>query len=60
MHNDFFQVLKKDHQELKGILEQLKKAGENAVQTREKLFHKLKEGLLPFLNGEEGCSGRYS
>jgi hemerythrin-like domain-containing protein len=53
MHNEFFQMLKKDHEEVKGILGQLKETKESASKKREELFQKLKEELVPHMKAEE-------
>lgn len=53
MENQFFQLLKKDHRELKGILGQLKESKESAVKKREELFRKLTEELVPHMKAEE-------
>jgi hypothetical protein len=51
--NQFFQMLKKDHKEIKGILEQLTETKAGAVTKREKLFHKLRVELIPHMKAEE-------
>jgi hypothetical protein len=38
MPNQFFQMLKKDHEEVKDFLEQLKETKESAPKKREELF----------------------
>ena len=53
MENQFFQLLKKDHREVKGILGQLKESKEIAVKKREELFQKLTEELVPHMKAEE-------
>jgi hemerythrin-like domain-containing protein len=53
MHNEFFQILKKDHQEVRGILGQLKESKETALKKREELFQKLREELVPHMKAEE-------
>ena len=53
MANQFFQTLKKDHEEVKEILEQLEETKENAVKKREELFQKLREELVPHMKAEE-------
>ncbi|MDY0039557.1 MAG: hemerythrin domain-containing protein [Desulforhabdus sp.] len=53
MHQEFFKVLKKDHQEVKSILEQLKETSKTATKAREKLFSQLKEEIKPHMTGEE-------
>lgn len=51
--NQFFQMLKKDHEEVKGILGQLKETKESASKKREELFQKLKVELVPHMKAEE-------
>ncbi len=51
--NQFFQLLKKDHKEVKGILGQLKETKESAPKKREELFQKLREELVPHMKAEE-------
>ena len=53
MNNDFFLHLKQEHTEVKKILEQLDKTTTKAVKTREKLFEKLSEKLMPHMEAEE-------
>jgi hemerythrin-like domain-containing protein len=53
MHNEFFRVLKKDHEEVKGILGHLKATKESAPKKREDLFQKLREELVPHMKAEE-------
>jgi hemerythrin-like domain-containing protein len=50
--NEFFQMLKKDHKEVKGILAQLEETG-NKSKTRDELFQKLKAELVPHMKAEE-------
>ena len=49
----FFDELKKDHKEVKDILEKLQAGSKTAEKTREKLFAQLKEELVPHLKAEE-------
>ncbi len=51
--NKFFQMLKKDHEEVKGLLGQLKEAKGNGAKKREELFQKLTEELVPHMKSEE-------
>jgi iron-sulfur cluster repair protein YtfE (RIC family) len=53
MENEFFKMLKKDHEEQKAILAQLEKTKESAPKKREKLFQKLREELVPHIKAEE-------
>ena len=46
-------MLKKDHEEVKGILGQLKETKESAPKKREELFQKLREELVPHMKAEE-------
>jgi len=51
--NEFFQELKKDHKEVKGILGQLKETKKSAPKKREELFQKLRIELVPHMKAEE-------
>jgi hypothetical protein len=61
--NEFFQKLKQDHQQLKGILGELKESKESPLKKREELFQKLRragasyegrgKNLLSTLDGKE-------
>lgn len=53
MHNDFFETIKKDHQEVKDILQKIKKTGDGATKERENLFSKLKMEIMPHMKAEE-------
>lgn len=53
MPNEFFQKLKKEHEEFKGILGQLKATREGDSKKRDELFQKLKEELVPHMKAEE-------
>ncbi|MFZ3047093.1 MAG: hemerythrin domain-containing protein, partial [Desulfatirhabdiaceae bacterium] len=53
MHNEFFQMLKKDHEEVKGILGQLKETKKSEPKKREELFKKLRKELVPHMKAEE-------
>ena len=48
---EFFQLLKKDHVEIKGILGQLIET--NKSKKREELFHTLRIALVPHMKAEE-------
>lgn len=50
--DEFFQMLKKDHKEVKGILAQLEETG-NKSKKRDELFQKLKEELVPHMKAKE-------
>jgi len=52
MHQ-FLQALQKDHEEVKDILSQLEGTSEGAVKSKEKLFLKLKQELIPHMKVEE-------
>lgn len=51
--NDFFQMIKKDHVEVKGILGQLTETKE--TKKREELFKKLTVELVPHMKAEESA-----
>lgn len=53
--NEFFQMLKKDHEEVKGILKKLKKTKKKESSKREDLFQKLREELVPHMKAEESA-----
>lgn len=53
MSNEFFQMLKKEHEEFKGLLGQLKATKEGDTKKRDELFQKLKEELVPHMKAEE-------
>ncbi len=52
-YNDFFEMLKQDHQEVKDIMEEISESSDRATRTRENLFMKLKQGLVPHMKAEE-------
>lgn len=49
----FTEILKKEHSEVQSILQELENTSEGAVKTKEKLFMKLKQELIPHMKGEE-------
>jgi len=51
--NEFFQMLKKDHEEVKGILGKLKETKESEPKKREEVFLKLRIELVPHMKAEE-------
>lgn len=53
MQNDLIQELKKDHEEVRDLLEQLQATGGKAKQKREQLFLKLKQEIQPHMEAEE-------
>jgi hemerythrin-like domain-containing protein len=53
MQNEFFQMLKKDHEKVKGILGPLKKTKESAPKKRDELFQNLRRELVPHMKAEE-------
>jgi hemerythrin-like domain-containing protein len=53
MAHQLLQIIEKDHEELKEILEQLENASQGAVKKKEELFMKLKMELLPHMKAEE-------
>jgi hemerythrin-like domain-containing protein len=55
MHNEFFMILTKDHEEVKGILGKLKETKESAPKKREELFQKLRTELVPHMKAEESA-----
>lgn len=55
MNNSLFSHLKQEHSEVKQILEELAKTTSNAAKSREKLFGKLTQKLLPHMAAEEGA-----
>ncbi|MEW6442623.1 MAG: hemerythrin domain-containing protein [bacterium] len=50
---DLLQAIQKDHEELKGILEKLKKTTNGGSKQREDLFAKLKKEITPHMEAEE-------
>ena len=53
MANELFQMIQKDHQEVKDILKKIKKTGDGATKEREDLFSKLKMEITPHMKAEE-------
>ena len=53
MHNDFYNLLKKDHQEVMGMLNQMKELSEKDYKKRETLLKQMKQELVPHLRAEE-------
>lgn len=53
--NEFFQLLKKEHVELKGILQELKETKDKDSSKREDLFQTLREELVPHMKAEESA-----
>jgi hemerythrin-like domain-containing protein len=53
MAHEFLSTLEKEHVEVQDILEKLKKTSATAVKTKEDLFMKLKQELIPHMKGEE-------
>jgi hemerythrin-like domain-containing protein len=51
----FFQMLKKDHKEVKGILRKLKETKAKESSKREDLFQKLRQELVPHMKAEESA-----
>ena len=51
--NEFFQMLKEDHEAVKDILGQLVETKETAPKKREELFQKLRMELVPHMKAEE-------
>lgn len=50
---EFFDVLMKDHDEVKDLFEKLMESSPGAEKTREKLFSQLEKELVPHLKAEE-------
>jgi hemerythrin-like domain-containing protein len=50
---EFFEMIEKDHEEVKGIIEKIEESSSGAVKSREKMFMQLKEELLPHMKAEE-------
>jgi hypothetical protein len=55
MPNEFYQILKKDHEEVKRILAKLTATKESGAKTREELFQKLRTELVPHMKAEESA-----
>ena len=53
MHQDLFELLKKDHRELMEILDQLKETSDRSSKKREDLFMQLKQEIVPHMRAEE-------
>jgi hemerythrin-like domain-containing protein len=49
----FLETLKKEHEDVQHILEELQNTSDGAVKTKEDLFRKLKQELIPHMKGEE-------
>jgi hemerythrin-like domain-containing protein len=53
MAHEFLAALEKDHEEVQEILKKLQDTSAKAVKTKEDLFMKLKQELIPHMKGEE-------
>jgi hemerythrin-like domain-containing protein len=53
MSHEFLETLEKEHVEVQEILEKLKNTSGKAVKSKEDLFMKLKQELIPHMKGEE-------
>jgi hemerythrin-like domain-containing protein len=53
MSHEFISALEKDHEEVQGILKKLQETSKTAVKSKEDLFMKLKQELVPHMKGEE-------
>jgi hemerythrin-like domain-containing protein len=53
MHQDLFELLKKDHRELMEMLDQLKETTDRASKKREELFMQMKQEIVPHMRAEE-------
>ncbi len=53
MHQELWQTLRKDHREVKGLLEKMKETSEDDYQEREDLFQQFKREIVPHMRAEE-------
>ncbi len=53
MHQELFDILKKDHEEVKSLFQQLKETENGDAKKREELFAKVKTEIIPHQEGEE-------
>jgi hypothetical protein len=53
MAHEFLSTLEKEHVEVQDILEKLKNTSATAVKTKEDLFMKLKQELIPHMKGKK-------
>jgi hemerythrin-like domain-containing protein len=53
MSHEFISTLEKDHEEVQEILKKLQETSKTAVKSKEDLFMKLKQELVPHMKGEE-------
>lgn len=53
MHDDLFNLLKKDHQEVMGLLEKIKGLSDREPQKRSELFNQVKMEIVPHMKAEE-------
>ncbi len=53
MHQDLFELIKKDHRELGEILNQLEETSDRSFKKREDLFMQLKQEIVPHMRAEE-------
>lgn len=53
MHQELFDLLEKDHDEVKNLLKQLKKTDNGDAKKREDLFAKVKSEITPHQEAEE-------
>jgi len=53
MHNEFFSLLKKDHQEVMSMLDQIKELSSREYKQKEQLFMQMKQELVPHIKAEE-------
>jgi hypothetical protein len=51
--SDLFALLKKDHEKVKGLFEQLQEDGEMEMDSREELFSQIQEEIEIHMEGEE-------
>jgi hemerythrin-like domain-containing protein len=53
MHEELFKILRKDHQEVKSMLEKMKETSEDEHQERVDLFKQFKQEIVPHMRAEE-------
>ena len=53
MSHEFLETLEKDHEEVKELLEKLQSTSKSAMKSKEDLFLKFKQELIPHMKAEE-------
>jgi hypothetical protein len=53
MHEKLFEILKKDHQELMGMLDKMTETSEAQYHKREDLLKQIKQEIIPHMRAEE-------